>query len=70
MIVGSGSDSGRRIARSTRILARAPHARDAQGLSEKDAPAGLLVTNDVKRSRWVRGIDAIFVLDARKNLPK
>jgi len=43
---------------------------DAVGLSEKDAPAGLLVTNDIKKSRWVRGIDAIFVLDARKNLPK
>ena len=43
---------------------------DAKGLSEKDMPAGLLVTNDGKKSRWVRGLDAIFVLDARKVLPK
>lgn len=43
---------------------------DAMSLSEKDAPAGLLVTNDLKKTRWLRGIEAIFVLDARKNLPK
>ena len=43
---------------------------DATGLTEKDAPAGLLVTNDVKKSRWVRGLDVIFVIDTLKVLPK
>jgi hypothetical protein len=43
---------------------------NAQALSDRDAPAGLLVVNDGKRSRWIRGIEAIFVLDATKVLPK
>jgi hypothetical protein len=43
---------------------------NAQALSDRDAPAGLLVTNDGKRSRWVRGIDSIHVIDTTKVLPK
>jgi hypothetical protein len=39
-------------------------------LSDRDAPAGLLATNDGKHSRWVRGIDGIFVIDTTKVLPK